>query len=262
MKLILLLSLACFVNISSLVCQDTLVIDQADIAVVSTQMGPRCENGIKEAKADIAKGIINIKSVGLPRPEMPVKAGYKIYTVKEILKEDYQLDYRNMGCEPRMDISCYNNYVDSILQAKYGSDYYKKAEAKAKKLTQEAKLKCIHKSPSHAMSEADLKKLLSKGISKKKAACLSSNIDFHIDFDIDASGRMQNLKFPPEIAACAALKAKLKKSLAKMGAWQPAMDGYNAKQPHNACLLIRWVDLKIDKVQYCQYILEEESFDY
>jgi len=263
MKKSILSVLISLLSIATSFSQDTILINVVDIPLISTQIGPSCEDGRKEAIADIAAGKFQFKSVGLPVWEGVEDRGYKVYTTKKVLLTDYNLQYINMGCELQIDISCYNKYVDSILQVKYGSNYYEKAKAKAEKLTQEAKLKSIHKGASHDMSEADLKKLLRKGISKKNAAGLSSkaniqinnDIDTQIEFDIDIKGQLQNLKFPPEMNACSALKRKLKKYLVSIPPWHPALDGYGVKQPHNTCILIKWVDRKIDKVYYCQYIL-------
>lgn len=85
-----------------------------------------CEMGSKLAKADFGKGSYLLIRWGLPETISLVTG--------EVLKSDYGIQQLYGGCSARDEVDCYTNTMYSLLQEKYGSDFYVKARENARRL--------------------------------------------------------------------------------------------------------------------------------
>ena len=85
-----------------------------------------CEHGSKIAKLYFDKGNYLLIFFGLP------DGGVEI--VGEVLESDYGIVQRYGGCAGPDEIYCYTKTMYSLLQQKYGTEFYLNARKKAAKI--------------------------------------------------------------------------------------------------------------------------------
>jgi hypothetical protein len=84
-----------------------------------------CEKGSILAKSDFDNGSYLLIRWGLPET---------VSEIGEILKSDFGIQQMYGGCAGRDEVDCYTNTMYSLLQAKYGSEFYSQAKRKAQRL--------------------------------------------------------------------------------------------------------------------------------
>jgi hypothetical protein len=95
-----------------------------------------CPNGIAEARANVAVGKLIILSYGLPANTKMSEEDYysfRRHTIKEVMEEDYGITYDNDSSNVVVH-DCYNVYMDSVIDARFGKNIDKKCKLKVDSL--------------------------------------------------------------------------------------------------------------------------------
>ena len=81
-----------------------------------------CEKAAALAKSDFQKGSYLLIRFGLPETSE---------ITGEVLQHDYGIVQRYPGCVPVAEVECYTQRMYSLLQGRFGAEFYSKARAKA-----------------------------------------------------------------------------------------------------------------------------------
>ena len=85
-----------------------------------------CEMASELAKADFSRGSYLLIRWGLPETISLVTG--------EVLKSDYGIQQLYGGCAARKEVDCYTSTMYSLLQEKYGAEFYARARENARRL--------------------------------------------------------------------------------------------------------------------------------
>jgi hypothetical protein len=82
-----------------------------------------CEAAENLAKSDFERGSYVLVQFGLPEMTSEITG--------EVLQKDHGIVQRYPGCAPIAEVECFTQKMYSLLQEKFGAEFYRKARAKA-----------------------------------------------------------------------------------------------------------------------------------
>ncbi len=94
----------------------------------SNQQDSLCVVGLDSARKDVANGIIKYYNIG--------KAPVRAYAISSYIGKRFGIEFESAYCTSESDFFCYNRIMDSVLNAKYNGDFWKKAYDKVDSVQQ------------------------------------------------------------------------------------------------------------------------------
>lgn len=89
-----------------------------------------CEEAIARAENDFKNGIMKATTYGL----VVAEDYYFEEFYDKYLKDNYGVESSNGGCVITESLECYSSRIFELIEAKYGSDFFKKTRKEAKRL--------------------------------------------------------------------------------------------------------------------------------
>ncbi len=200
-----------------------------------------CEDWTDLAKKDAASGILAIKSFGLRR-EIHYADGYTRYSTWDFLTLDYGIIDMDEGCMVNGDYECYNQYMDSLIRAKFGNDVYARCAAKADSLTKKG---MIAKGELFPGGDTALTAFFKSHFPASPDFCDSTTGVINIDFYVDQQGKMSYTRIDDGL--CYKLDSTLVDIALQLPRWQPAVNRLNEKMYVRSAIGVKIVNGEIGR---------------
>jgi hypothetical protein len=96
------------------------------------QKDSSCSGGLKAAHADIAAGKIKVIINAFRETQNPEVDSYSFrrHTMGEYLQDNYDITYEYAGNSFNAAALCYNAYMDSVIDSRYGKDFDERCQKK------------------------------------------------------------------------------------------------------------------------------------
>jgi hypothetical protein len=231
---ILLIPFICF-------SQDTVSIKVKVASAPGIQKWDNCDIGITEAKADVDAGKLKIRIYGFSSKVKMSEEDYysfRRHTIKEIMDDDYGITYDDNDSSSVTAHDCYNQYMDSVIEARFGSDLDKKCQSKVDSM--------------NAIEQQNALKFYGNwdGIidslcnTQSPSQCDNITGTINLKLDIDASAYVKNVIITEGF--CPGFESELT-TVIKSIKWTPATGIIGKKTPCNGALKLIFKKQKLDK---------------
>ncbi len=147
----------------------------------SSQQDSLCLMGLDSARKDVANGMIKYFNIG--------KAPRRAYAISRYIGNRYGIAFESAYCTAESDFFCYNRIMDSVLDAKYGGNFWKMAYEKVDSVQQLGLLdRFVMYKGGEEMRQEDFKLLLKENNVKYK------NITGYCSLIIDSTGQVSKIE--------------------------------------------------------------------
>jgi hypothetical protein len=90
------------------------------------QKTDKCAEYHAKAERDFEKGVYTVTQYGMMKAD---DGEYEFYT--NFMKENYNVDVGNPGCEVEEDVECYSTKIEELLKEKHGNDFFTRTRTEA-----------------------------------------------------------------------------------------------------------------------------------
>jgi hypothetical protein len=214
-----------------------------------------CQMGIEEAKAEVAVGHLGHKSYGYP---IDVGHSYEHVSSYQVMAARYKIEFEHMGCEHWPAYDCYNEYMDSVIKARFGPDVYKRAEASADSIN---KSRMVASGPAYPGDAKALEHHLLQDWRLAKAIGRVEEGEVRVNVLVNESGQIaiDTITFDdwqmrgriPAAPTQRELTRILTSRTAAMPQWEPARNALGSAIPHPTCFVLTVKGRKLERTSVC-----------